>query len=104
MKLLYQLKWSLKPSRAWKPEWRHLHLATGTLTEVRKTSDPLRILFCGADEFSIASLRAIYDEKSKEPALIDSIDVVCRPDKPTGRGLKNMRQGQTKHRVAQEHY
>lgn len=58
------------------------------------TLEPLRILFCGSDEFSIASLRALYREHERDGALIESIDVVCRPAKPVGRGLKNTREGE----------
>ncbi|KAF2100952.1 Formyltransferase, partial [Rhizodiscina lignyota] len=54
--------------------------------------DPLRILFCGSDSFSIASLNALYDQKSKNHGLISSIDVVCRPGKRVGRGLKEVRE------------
>jgi methionyl-tRNA formyltransferase len=59
----------------------------------RSASEPLRILFCGSDAFSIASLRALHDAKQEVPGLIDSIDVVHRPAKPTGRGLKKLREG-----------
>ena len=55
--------------------------------------EPLRILFCGSDEFSIASLRALHKEHERDKTLIESIDVVCRPAKPVGRGLKDRRQG-----------
>ena len=54
---------------------------------------PLRILFCGSDEFSIASLKALQFEHQRDPEFISSIDVVCRPGKRTGRGLKNIREG-----------
>ncbi|KAI1649238.1 Formyltransferase [Daldinia loculata] len=53
-----------------------------------KKSDPLRILFCGSDEFSCASLEALHQEHVRNPALIQSIDVVVRPGKRTGRGNK----------------
>ncbi|KAK3377851.1 formyl transferase [Podospora didyma] len=53
-----------------------------------KVSDPLRILFCGSDEFSCASLRALHAEHKRNASLIRSIDVVVRPGKRTGRGLK----------------
>ncbi|KAK8053734.1 Formyltransferase [Apiospora saccharicola] len=56
----------------------------------KKQSDPLRILFCGSDEFSSASLRALHEEKERNPGLIDSIDVVVRPGKRVGRGLKQI--------------
>jgi methionyl-tRNA formyltransferase len=54
------------------------------------THDPLRILFCGADEFSIYSLRALDNLSREREELVDSIDVVCRPDKRVGRGLKHV--------------
>ncbi|KAK0752242.1 hypothetical protein B0T18DRAFT_444553 [Schizothecium vesticola] len=54
---------------------------------------PLRILFCGSDEFSCESLKALYAEHFRSRKLIRSIDVVVRPAKPTGRGLKEMREG-----------
>lgn len=58
-----------------------------------ETSAPLRVLYCGSDEFSCASLRAIYDEHKRSPRSIASIDVMCRPGKPAGRGLKKIREG-----------
>ncbi|KAI0446236.1 Formyltransferase [Xylaria telfairii] len=56
-----------------------------------RTSDPLHILFCGSDEFSCASLKALHDEHVRNPDLIRSIDVVVRPGKRTGRGYKVVR-------------
>ncbi|KAF2142608.1 uncharacterized protein K452DRAFT_196637, partial [Aplosporella prunicola CBS 121167] len=53
---------------------------------------PLRILFCGSDDFSIASLLALHREHQRDPAFIASIDVVHRPSKRTGRGLKTIRE------------
>jgi hypothetical protein len=55
--------------------------------------EPLRVLFCGSDDFSIASLRALNEAKHDAPNLIQSIHVVHRPAKPTGRGLKTLREG-----------
>ncbi|KAF2622276.1 Formyltransferase [Macroventuria anomochaeta] len=55
-------------------------------------ADPLRILFCGSDEFSIASLRALHDASRHVPGLIEEIHVAHRPAKPTGRGLKVLRE------------
>ena len=57
-----------------------------------KTSDPLRILFCGSDKFSIASLRALHAEQIANPGFIKSIDVVSKPGKRVGRGLKTVRE------------
>jgi methionyl-tRNA formyltransferase len=58
-----------------------------------KVSKPLRILFCGSDEFASASLKAMHAEQQKDPERIASIDVLCRPGKPSGRGLKFTREG-----------
>lgn len=58
-----------------------------------KISEPLRVLFCGSDEFSSTSLRALHAEQQRNPAAIESIDVLYRPGKQSGRGLKNIREG-----------
>ncbi|KAI1850204.1 hypothetical protein JX266_004062 [Neoarthrinium moseri] len=55
-----------------------------------KASDPLRILFCGSDEFSCANLRALHAEHVRNPSLVESIDVVVRPGKRVGRGYKKI--------------
>ncbi|KAF2709181.1 Formyltransferase [Pleomassaria siparia CBS 279.74] len=65
------------------------------------TPTPLRILFCGSDDFSIASLRALSRWKRDEPKRVKSIDVVHRPGKRTGRGLKIIKEVPIK-RVALE--
>lgn len=62
-------------------------------SNVTKNAESLRILFCGSDEFSIASLRALSKASQEVPELVESIDVVHRPAKPTGRGLKTLREG-----------
>lgn len=56
----------------------------------KKVSEPLRILFCGSDEFSCAHLQALHEEHLRNPGLIESIDVVVRPGKRTGRGYKKI--------------
>ncbi len=68
------------------------------LLKIRKFSaskirDPLRILFCGSDDFSVCALQSLYQEHKQDRASIASIEVVCRPGKPVGRGLKTVRQG-----------
>jgi len=64
-------------------------------------SKPLRILFCGSDDFSCASLRALHEEQVRDPESIASIDILCRPGKPSGRGMKNIREVPIK-RLAQK--
>ena len=60
-------------------------------TSTKTSTEPLRILFCGSDEFSIASLRALHEEHERKNGSIASIDVVCRPAKRVGRGLEDLR-------------
>lgn len=62
-------------------------------------SDPLQILFCGSDDFSVASLQALHAEHTRNSKLVKSIDVVCKPAKRTGRGLKVFREGSVAHDV-----
>lgn len=54
-------------------------------------SDPLRILFCGSDAFSTPSLRALHSLQTSHPSLVESVDVLVRPGKPVGRGLKQVK-------------
>ncbi|KAI5809717.1 formyl transferase [Peziza echinospora] len=53
---------------------------------------PLKILFCGSDHFSATSLNALYREHLNDKSFIESIEVVCRPPKPSARGLKSLKQ------------
>lgn len=69
--------------------WRRAYSAAAKAAS--SVSDPLRVLFCGSDEFSCASLAALHDEHQQNRALIESIDVVVRPGKPMGRGYKTIR-------------
>ncbi|APA12559.1 hypothetical protein SS1G_03801 [Sclerotinia sclerotiorum 1980 UF-70] len=57
-----------------------------------KTSKPLRILFCGSDDFSCESLRSLVAEQQSDPKGIASIDVLIRPGKRFGRGLRETRE------------
>ncbi|KAK1724670.1 formyl transferase [Colletotrichum acutatum] len=67
-------------------------LYSGATTGAGRASDPLRILFCGSDNFSCAALTALTAESKRNPALIESLEVVVRPSKPSGRGMKNVRE------------
>lgn len=75
---------------------RHLTATrwSSDVSNAPKHHDPLRILFCGADEFSIYSLRALHELQRTKPDAVESIDVVCRPDKRVGRGLKQIQEGE----------
>ncbi|KAL8787019.1 MAG: hypothetical protein Q9213_002455 [Squamulea squamosa] len=57
-----------------------------------KSYDPLRILFCGSDKFSIASLRALDHARKTDTEQVASLDVVCRPEKPVQRHLRAVRE------------
>lgn len=59
----------------------------------KRQSDPLRILFCGSDEFSCASLQALHDEHKKNTRLVESLEVMVLPPKRTGRGFRTIREG-----------
>jgi methionyl-tRNA formyltransferase len=72
--------------------FRHRRPVRFSSTAARKGS-PLRILFFGSDEFSVASLKALHKESVYDPSLIASIDVVTPPPRPHGRGLKELREG-----------
>ena len=80
---------------------RRLQSCRRCTVSASKQHDPLRILFCGADDFSIYSLRALNELQQQKPESITSIDVLCRPDKRVGRGLKQVREVPIKN-VAQE--
>ncbi|TID15487.1 methionyl-tRNA formyltransferase family protein [Venturia nashicola] len=73
---------STAAKRPWQLQCRSFHATV-------RHPDPLRILFCGSDDFSVASLDALDQERLVESAAdIESIHVVCRPGKPTGARLK----------------
>lgn len=48
----------------------------------------LKVAFFGSDAFSIPALQALSKLSRTSPELIDSIDVIAKHQKPTGRGLK----------------
>lgn len=60
----------------------------------RPPSEPLRILFCGSDDFSCASLKAVHEEHGRNKGLIESLDVMVLPPKRMGRSFKTLREGE----------
>lgn len=48
-------------------------------------------LFCGADEFSIHSLRALHALQQQHPSKIESLQVLCKKEKLVDRGLRTSR-------------
>jgi hypothetical protein len=71
------------------------HRSFSTTVRAARQHDPLRILFCGSDSFSIASLLSVVDVMRQDNKIVRSIDVLCRTDKRVGRGLKEVNQGTT---------
>ncbi|VUC19917.1 unnamed protein product [Clonostachys rosea] len=57
-------------------------------TNSGKKSEPLRILFCGTDTVSTESLHALHEEMMFNEGLVESIECVLLPPKPSGRGRK----------------
>ncbi|PHH88926.1 hypothetical protein CDD83_6873 [Cordyceps sp. RAO-2017] len=51
-------------------------------------AEPLRILFCGSQRFSIPSLEALYRERGRDPGLVRALEVLVTPPRRSGRGLK----------------
>ncbi|KAM0344647.1 hypothetical protein ACHAPU_007242 [Fusarium lateritium] len=70
------------------PQWQRCFSQSTT----RYSSDPLRILFCGSDDFSCTSLKAVHEEHSQNKNLIESLDVMVLPPKRMGRGFKTLRE------------
>ncbi|CAI5759545.1 unnamed protein product [Candida verbasci] len=52
--------------------------------------EPLKIAFFGSDRFSVASLCKLDEYRRANPNIIESIHVITRRIKPTGRDLKNL--------------
>ncbi|EGU87006.1 hypothetical protein FOXB_02400 [Fusarium oxysporum f. sp. conglutinans Fo5176] len=79
------------------PPWRRLF----SQSVPRNSSDPLRILFCGSDEFSCASLKALHEEHRHNKKLVESLDVMVLPPRRMGRGFKTLREvpSQNLHRM-----
>ncbi|KAM3510483.1 hypothetical protein MY11210_005885 [Beauveria gryllotalpidicola] len=67
---------------------RSRHFATSQVL-AKGVTEPLKILFCGSDRFSCASLRALYEEQLENKGLVEEIEVMVMPGKKVGRGLKD---------------
>lgn len=74
--------------------YRTHHARRRFSSAANKASDPLRILFCGSDAFSCESLRALHGEHVRDGRLVEALDVMVLPPKRTGRGFKQIREGE----------
>ncbi|KAI9899946.1 hypothetical protein N3K66_004208 [Trichothecium roseum] len=83
----------LRRSHRWLAVSRHLprRHSSSFVTSSGESTEPLRILFFGSDDFSTASLRGLDGLRAEKPGLIESIDVATLLPKPVGRGLKQVR-------------
>jgi hypothetical protein len=81
-----------------------IHAFSASTPCQKRTSDPLRILFCGSDAFSCESLKALHREHVANKALIESLEVMVLPGKRTGRGLKQIRQGESFTKTKKENF
>ncbi|KAI7890113.1 formyl transferase [Mucor mucedo] len=58
--------------------------------------EKLRVLFFGTDDFASTHLKALIKEKQRDESCIESIDLVCPPDRKTGRKLETLTPSETK--------
>jgi len=78
--------------KAARPIWRLDGRRGFQRSTVKEQDDErLRILFCGADAFSVESLKALHAESKAPNSNIVSIDVVTKIDKKAGRGMKQLK-------------
>lgn len=61
-----------------------------TASSSSQNHEPLKIAFCGSDNFSIYSFKALLKYASENPSHINSIDLITRLPKASGRGRKNI--------------
>lgn len=71
------------------------------MTKAQQQDEPLRILFCGSEGFSIVALEALREYQKSPGSNILSIDVATRKDKAGGRGMKELRAPPIKRTAAQ---
>ncbi|KAF2420556.1 Formyltransferase [Tothia fuscella] len=70
----------------------YLPICKRNISTTGRKTDSLRILFCGSDDFSIASLEALeHDRQTNAATKVESVDVLSLHGKPHGRGLKKIR-------------
>ncbi|KAG5972521.1 hypothetical protein E4U58_006446, partial [Claviceps cyperi] len=62
----------------------------------RRLQEPLRILFCGSDDFSCTSLKALHQEMERKAGLVESVEVVVLPNMFKGRGMRYVEDGPCK--------
>jgi methionyl-tRNA formyltransferase len=71
-------------SLLWKP------LGIRSIRRFHTASSPLSIAFFGSDEFSVVSLKALLELQKRDTSLINTIDVIAKHPKRTGRDLKQL--------------
>ncbi|KAG2237495.1 hypothetical protein INT48_005531 [Thamnidium elegans] len=75
----------------------NVFIARARFYTTKTTNDnKLRVLFFGTDDFASTHLKALLKEKERVGSCITSIDLVCPPDRKTGRKLENLKPSDTK--------
>ncbi|KAI8370456.1 formyl transferase [Radiomyces spectabilis] len=67
-----------------------------TISACRQQQDKLKILFFGTDDFAATHLKSLLQEKDQPQSVIDHIELVCPPDRRTGRKLNVITESATK--------
>ncbi|CDS03004.1 hypothetical protein LRAMOSA00406 [Lichtheimia ramosa] len=70
--------------------------ASSTTSSTDKPSNKFRIAFFGTDDFAVKHLKSLIVEKGKPNSCIESIELICPPDRRTGRKLKDITPSPTK--------
>lgn len=65
-------------------------LANGRRHFSHGIGEPLRIAYFGSDQFSVTVLDKIVKMKERDEGYVESVDIVTRSIKPTGRKLKKL--------------
>ncbi|CEP20149.1 hypothetical protein [Parasitella parasitica] len=76
--------------------WKTNHIKIARFYSAVTVNDKLRVLFFGTDSFAKTHLQALITEKGRQGSCIESIDVVCPPDRRTGRKLEKLTPSETK--------
>ncbi|KAI8887907.1 Methionyl-tRNA formyltransferase [Backusella circina FSU 941] len=77
--------------------YKSLHLSfQPCLKRFYASGNKLKVLFFGTDDFASTHLNALLEEQKKSDTNIASIDLVCPPDRRTGRKLAHITPSDTK--------
>ncbi|KAI9488042.1 formyl transferase [Zychaea mexicana] len=72
------------------------HARHHAYTTQQAGKNKFKVVFFGTDDFAVKHLKELILDKAKPNSCIASIDLVCPPDRKTGRKLKNITPSPTK--------